>query len=100
MDKNIIVDAARLESVATKIDSLANDYKKQYEALYADASALSDTWKYEDNNAFVNQVNGFKDDLGKMEQLMHQYAEFLKKSAKAYRDNQSNVVAQAKKLVN
>lgn len=50
--------------------------------------------------AFVDQIAGFKDDFEKMHTLMLEYADFLRKSAKGYRDTQDNVVAEARKLVN
>ena len=57
------------------------------------------SWDGKDNLAFTDQVAGFKDDLEKMYTLMLDYAEFLKKSAKAYRETQNTVVSEARKLV-
>ena len=42
----------------------------------------------------------FKDDFDKMHTLMLNYAEFLRKSAKAYRDTQDAITADARKLTN
>ena len=50
--------------------------------------------------SFVDQIAGFKDDFEKMHTLMLNYADFLRKSAKAYRDTQDTVVSEARKLVN
>jgi hypothetical protein len=50
--------------------------------------------------AFTDQIAGFKDDFEKMQTLMLNYADFLRKSAKAYRDTQDTVVSEARKLVN
>lgn len=98
--RTILVTPEQLETAAGKIEGLASDYQTQYTQLYADTDALASTWQGDDNTAFVNQIAGFKDDFTKMYNLMNQYAEFLRKSAKAYRDTQEQVVAQAKSLVN
>ena len=98
--RSILVTPEQLESAAAKIEGLAADYQSQYNALYAKTDAMVSTWQGDDNVAFVNQINGFKDDLTKMYNLMNQYASFLRASAKAYRTTQEQVVAQAKSLVN
>ena len=100
MARNIQVTPEQLESTAGRIESLAADYKTQYEQLYTETSNMASTWSGADNTAFTNQIAGFKDDLQKMHQLMLSYADFLRKSAKAYRDTQNTVVSEAKKLAN
>ena len=100
MARTIQVTPEQLESTAGRIESLAADYKSQYDQLYSETNAMASTWSGKDNVAFVNQIDGFKDDLAKMHNLMINYADFLRKSAKAYRDTQDNVVSEARKLVN
>lgn len=100
MARNIEVTPELLESTAGVIESLATDYKAQYDALYSETNAMASTWNGKDNLAFVDQIAGFKDDFAKMHALMNNYADFLRKSAKAYRDTQNAVVTEAKKLMN
>ena len=100
MGRNIQVTPEQLESAAGRIESLAADYKTQYEALYSETNAMASTWSGKDNVAFVDQIAGFKDDFEKMHTLMLNYADFLRKSAKAYRETQDTVVSEARKLVN
>lgn len=100
MARDIQVTPEMLETAATKIESLAAEYKTQYDSLYDTTNAMATTWSGKDNVAFVLQIDGFKDDFNKMKQLMDQYADFLRKSAKAYRDTQDAIVTEAKKLVN
>lgn len=100
MARQIQVTPEMLESTAGKIEGLAGEYKSQYDALYDETNAMASTWNGKDNIAFVDQIAGFKDDFAKMHTLMLNYADFLRKSAKAYRDTQDTVVAEAKKLVN
>lgn len=100
MARVIQVTPEQLESTAARIESLAGDYKTQYDALYRETNAMAATWQGKDNTAFVSQIEGFKDDFEKMRTLMLNYAVFLRKSAKAYRDTQDTVTAEARKLVN
>ncbi len=100
MARIIEVTPEQLRTTATAIEGLANDYKAQYDNLYKETNAMASTWSGKDNVAYINQINGFKDDLQKMYDLMNKYAEFLRTSAKAYEDTQSAVVANAGKLAN
>ncbi len=100
MARTIQVTPEQLESAAGRIESLAADYKTQYDQLYSETNAMASTWNGKDNTAFVDQIAGFKDDFEKMHTLMLNYADFLRKSAKAYRDTQDTVVSEARKLVN
>lgn len=100
MARTIQVTPEQLETAATKIEGLAADYKTQYNQLYSETNAMASTWSGKDNTAFVDQISGFKDDFEKMYTLMNNYVDFLRKSAKAYRETQDAVVADARKLVN
>ena len=100
MARNIQVTPEQLESTASRIEALAAEYKNQYEQLYSETNAMASTWSGKDNVAFTDQITGFKDDFTKMHTLMMQYADFLRKSAKAYRETQDTVVSEARKLVN
>ena len=100
MARTIQVTPELLESTAGRIDGLAGDYKTQYDALYSETDAMRSTWQGKDNVAFVDQIAGFKDDFEKMYNLMLNYADFLRKSAKAYRETQDTVTSEARKLVN
>ena len=100
MARTIQVTPEQLESAAGRIEGLAADYKSQYDALYNETNAMASTWQGKDNTAFVDQIAGFKDDFEKMHTLMLNYADFLRKSATAYRDTQDSVVSEARKLIN
>ncbi len=100
MARTIQVTPEQLETAAGTIEGLSADYKTQYDQLYTETSAMAATWSGKDNTAFVDQISGFKDDFEKMHTLMLNYADFLRKSAKAYRDTQDTVVTEARKLVN
>ena len=48
----------------------------------------------------AGKIEGLAGDYKTQYTLMLEYADFLRKSAKGYRDTQDNVVAEARKLVN
>lgn len=100
MARTIQVTPEELISAAGRIEGLAADYKNQYDALYSETNAMKSTWDGKDNLAFTEQIAGFKDDFEAMHRLMLDYADFLRKSAKAYSDTQQAVVSEARKLVN
>ena len=100
MARKIEVTPEQLETTAGRIENLAAEYKTQYDLLYTETNAMASTWNGKDNLAFTDQIDGFKDDFEKMHDLMLQYADFLRKSAKAYRDTQDTIVTEARKLVN
>lgn len=101
MSNRIIeVTPEELENVAGSIETLAGDYKKQYDLLYNETNAMASTWSGKDNQAYINQIAGFKDDFEKMYNLMISYVQFLRNSAKAYRDTQDTITTEARKLTN
>lgn len=100
MARTIQVTPELLESTAGRIEGLATDYKTAYDKLYSETDAMASTWSGKDNVAFINQIAGFKDDFTKMYTLMNNYVDFLRKTAKAYRDTQDTIAAEARKLVN
>lgn len=100
MARTIKVTPEQLENTAGAIQGLAEDYQRLYEQFYTETSAMETSWKGEDNLAYINQIAGFKDDFATMYKLMTEYADFLNKSARAYRDTQADVVNKASKLAN
>jgi WXG100 family type VII secretion target len=100
MARSIVVDPAKLDSAAQKMDSQAADYERQYQQLFNEVDGMGAAWQGVDNQTFVTQIKGFMDDFQKMVSLMKQYSEFLKTSAKTYRDTQTEIVNQAKRLTN
>ncbi|THF73923.1 WXG100 family type VII secretion target [Cohnella fermenti] len=100
MARKIVVDPAKLESAAQQIDAQAADYEQQFKQLFMEVDGMGAAWKGVDNVAYTTQIKGFEDDFRKMKELMIQYSDFLKTSATTYRNTQSDLVSQAKKLVN
>ncbi|MCM3567293.1 WXG100 family type VII secretion target [Neobacillus mesonae] len=100
MARSIMVDPARLEEASAKIDAQSAEYEKLYKALFNEVDGMQAAWQGQDNVAYTTQIKGFMDDFQKMSQLMRQYSEFLKMSAKTYRNTQNDIVSAAKRLTN
>ena len=94
----IIVETSRLDSTARQVDDLANDYEREYQALFGTVGDLQNAWSGEDNVAFTTQIEGFRDDFQRMTRLMRDYADYLRKAADSYRKTQENLAAKAKTL--
>lgn len=94
----IIVETSRLDSTAAQVDRLADQYESEYGALFGTVQDLQNAWSGEDNVAFTNQIEGFRDDFQRMTRLMRDYADYLRKAAESYRTTQDNIAAKAKTL--
>jgi WXG100 family type VII secretion target len=100
MGNKIVVNPAKLETAAAKIDEYAADYKKTYMQLFTEVEAMASNWQGTDNVAYTNQIQGFEDDFQNMYKLMTEYSTFLTNSATSYKTTQSNVESAAKQLTN
>ncbi len=100
MSRIITVTPAELESAAGKIENMASDYKAQFDKFYQVTADMAATWNGKDNMAFINQIDGFRDDFNKMYDLMNNYVAFLRNSAASYRSTQDDVENTARRLQN
>ena len=94
----IIVETSRLNCTASQVDRLADQYESEYGSLFGTVRELQNAWAGEDNIAFTNQIEGFRDDFQRMTKLMRDYAAYLRKVAESYRATQDDVAARAKTL--
>lgn len=100
MGRTIVVDPQKLTDASTQMDGIIADYQRQYNKLFSDVDAMGSAWQGKDNLAFVNQIKPFLQDFNKMTDLMNQYSQFLKNTAKTYDSAQTGVVDSAQKLAN
>ena len=96
--RTISVEPERLESVASSIENADSDYNRIYQAMYAEVDKMSSSWTGKDNTMFVSQIREFEDDLRKISMIMREYADFLRRSARAYREAQDEIYSRASKL--
>ncbi len=98
MSVRINVDPARLETSASHIEQMYLMYEKEYRLLFQYVENLKVNWQGKDNQAFVQQIESFEKDFIAMQNVMKEYAEFLKQCAKAYRMTQNECTSYAKRL--
>lgn len=97
--KKILVEPERLESCALKISSNNNEYTNLVSKLFSEIDLMSTNWQGRDNIAFTNQIKAYEKDFKKIQILCEQYSDFLRNSARAYRNTQEELVNQAKQLI-
>lgn len=96
--RQIIVEPSRLEETAAKIEQANSDYDRIYQALYVEVDKMSTAWQGKDNTAFTGQIKTYEDDFKQISIIMRQYADFLRNSARAYRETQDELYSQATRL--
>ena len=96
----LVVDPPELRKTSQKFTQLASDYTSVHNRLINTASTMGDAWKAADNLAFVDQINGFCDDLKAMTSRLEQAAKALEQQAVNYETTRDNNVAGVKQLAN
>lgn len=98
MNTNIDVSPSKLEETANKVESSNADYQRLYQSLYAEVDKLSGNWGGKDNAAFNGRIKSYENDFRQISIIMRQYAEFLRASARAYREVQDELANAANRL--
>lgn len=98
--RRILVEPARLESCAQVVEQQMQQVQRTVAQLYERVDEMSLAWQGKDNQAFSVQIKGYQDDFRQIQILMMQYSEFLRSSARSYRQMQEELAAQATRLVN
>ena len=94
------VDPVELHSAAQKFNQLAQEYTNVYTRLLNTAQTMGDAWNSADNLAFVEQLNGFCDDLKSMASKLELSAQALNQQADNYETVRDNNVTMVKQLAN
>ena len=94
------VDPPVLHSAAQKFNQLSADYTSVYSRLLNVAGTMGEAWNAADNLAFVDQINGFCEELKAMANHLEQAAQALDQQAKNYETVRDNNVTGVKQLAN
>lgn len=97
--QQIIVEPSHLENTANNVESSNNDYQRIYNALYAEVDKMATVWEGKDNTAFTNKIKAYQDDFRQISNILTHYSDFLRNTARAYRETQDelyNATAQLK----
>ena len=98
--RTIIVEPAVLDSSASAMEQVNTEYQQAFMRLYEQVDALKVAWQGKDNQAFTTQIQGYNEEFRQISALMSQYSEFLRSTARAYRDTQADLVSQVSRLTN
>ena len=96
--QRIVVDPGQLDNAANRVDSQNQEYERIYNSLYTEVDKMSNSWQGKDNLEFTNKVYAFKSDFRQISLILSQYAQFLRNSARAYRETQEELRSSASRL--
>ena len=88
--RRITVEPEQLESCAARMDERNQDYEA--------VDNMSNAWKGKDNIAFTSRISRFEAEFRQLSMLCTQYSDFLKKSARAYRETQDELASRVSSL--
>ena len=94
------VDPPELHTAAGKLRQFSTDYTTVYNRLINAASTMGDAYKSSDNEAFVQQITGFCEELKAMADHLDLSAQALDKQAENYEMTRDNNIAVVKTLAN
>lgn len=97
---NFTVDTADLRTAAKKFSDLAQEYTSVYTRLLNAASTMGGAWDSDDNLSYVNQINGFCEELKAMTAHLQKSAQSLNQQAGNYETTRENNIAGSKQLAN
>lgn len=100
MGKRIRVTPEELDKASTKLAEISRDYAEIYKKLITEATTMGEAWEGEDNMAFVNQINGFCDELKTMADKLQTASDALQRQKSNYQSRQDSNVAEARSLTN
>ena len=89
-----------MAKAAQKLQSLSETYSDIYTQLMQEANTMGTAWEGADNLAFVDQINGFTEELKMMATKLSTASQALDKQRANYVARQENNITQVKKLVN
>lgn len=101
MGKDINVQSfSDMANASQKLTSMSEEYKQLSNKLMQRAQDMGAAWEGADNQAFVQQISGFTQELDQMAQQLQIDAETLKKQKENYEQRQDDNISQVSKLAN
>ena len=89
-----------MAKASQKLQALSETYTEIYTQLMQEANTRGSAWEGADNLAFVEQINGFTEELKAMAAKLSAASQALDKQRANYVARQDNNITQVKKLVN
>ena len=95
-----VVDPPELHKASQKFFQLSEDYTAVHNRLINTASTMGEAWKAADNLAFVEQINGFCEELKAMTKHLEQASQALEQQALNYETTRDGNITGVKQLIN
>ncbi len=89
-----------MANASQKLQTLSETYTEIYTQLMQEANTMGTAWEGADNLAFVEQINGFTEELKQMATKLSNASQALDKQRANYVARQESNITQVKKLVN
>jgi WXG100 family type VII secretion target len=96
--KKILVDSEQLDVAANRMEEENENYMRNTESLFDAVDTMASAWQGKDNAAFTTRISGYEQDCRQLSLLCTSYIEFLRNSARAYRETQDELTSQAAHL--
>lgn len=100
MGKKIKVTPEELFSTSDSLKQQSETYTQIYTQLLQEAGTMGVAWQGDDNIAFVEQINGFCEELKMMADKLMTASNALHKQAENYQTRQQDNIQSVKKLAN
>lgn len=100
MGKKIRVTPEELEAASKNLLEFSNTYTDIYGQLMKETGTMGEAWESDDNVAFVNQINGFCEDLKAMASKLQTASDTLHQQKVNYSTRQETNITQVQKLAN
>lgn len=94
----IKVDHERMLLTADRMAQLTGEFEQECRQLFEIVNSTTLHWNGADQLVYVQQVNGFSDDLAALAQLLHQYSALTRECAISYANLQQQLRKRAAKL--
>ena len=98
-----VISVASFEDMAKasqKLQALSETYTEIYTQLLQEANTMGSAWEGADNLAFVEQINGFTEELKAMATKLSVASQALDQQRANYVARQDHNITQVKKLIN
>lgn len=101
MGKDINVQSfSDMANAAQKLNSLSEEYSQISKQLMQKAEQMGEAWQGADNQAFVQQISGFTQELDMMATQLKTDSDTLTKQKQNYEQRQDDNISQVSKLAN
>lgn len=89
-----------MAKASQKLQALSESYTEIYTQLMQEANTMGTAWEGADNLAFVEQINGFTEELKQMAAKLSTASQALDQQRANYVARQESNITQVKKLMN